>query len=170
VRDRSVAILSITEKKPAHYVLAHASVEPGSANLAHPESGHAPFYEELDCFDRELAAFISDVSWVVRRLSRWMSLSVRCYLTIRLVRSATTTSVANLTLVRSTTCASYLVLKWSREVLITFPRARAFVIYDMRNGGDPTRPHGIVEVQLKDGRTVNKGLKPPRLQTCHYKF
>jgi hypothetical protein len=45
-------------------------------------------------------------------------------------------------------CPPHLVLKWAREVLITVPRARAIVIYDMRNGGDPTRPHGVVEVQL----------------------
>jgi hypothetical protein len=56
-------------------------------------------------------------------------------------------------------CPPHLVLKWAREVLITVPRARAFVIYDMRNGGDPARPHGVVEVQLKNGRAVNKGLK-----------
>jgi hypothetical protein len=56
-------------------------------------------------------------------------------------------------------CPPHLVLKWAREVLITVPRARAFVIYDMRNGGDPARPHGVVEVQLKNGRAVSKGLK-----------
>jgi hypothetical protein len=56
-------------------------------------------------------------------------------------------------------CPPHLVLKWAREVLITVPRARAFVIYDMRNGGDRTKPHGIVEVQLKNGHAVNKGLK-----------
>jgi hypothetical protein len=56
-------------------------------------------------------------------------------------------------------CPPHLVLKWAREVLITVPRARAFVIYDMRNGGDRTKPHGIAEVQLKNGHAVNKGLK-----------
>ena len=56
-------------------------------------------------------------------------------------------------------CPPHLVLKWAREVLITVPRARAFIIYDLRNGGDPTRPHGVVEVQLKQGHAVNKGLK-----------
>jgi hypothetical protein len=56
-------------------------------------------------------------------------------------------------------CPPHLVLKWAREVLITFPRARAFVIYDLRNGGDPSRPHGVVEVQIKQGHAVNKGLK-----------
>ncbi|HTF69694.1 MAG TPA: hypothetical protein VK638_44160, partial [Edaphobacter sp.] len=56
-------------------------------------------------------------------------------------------------------CPPHLVLKWAREVLITVPRARAFVIYDLRNGGDPSRPHGVVEVQMKQGHAVNKGLK-----------
>jgi hypothetical protein len=56
-------------------------------------------------------------------------------------------------------CPPHLVLKWAREVLTTVPRARVFVIYDMRNGGDRTKPHGIVEVQLKNGHAVNKGLK-----------
>jgi hypothetical protein len=56
-------------------------------------------------------------------------------------------------------CPPHLVLKWAREVLITVPRARTFVIYDLRNGGDPTRPHGVVEVQLRAGQPVSKGLK-----------
>ncbi|MGB8030221.1 MAG: hypothetical protein WCF30_11210 [Terracidiphilus sp.] len=29
--------------------------------------------------------------------------------------------------------------KWAREVLLTIPRARTFLIEDMRNGGDPGR-------------------------------
>ena len=36
----------------------------------YPESGHALFYDQPDRFSRELAAFISNVSWVVRRPSR----------------------------------------------------------------------------------------------------
>lgn len=40
-------------------------------------------------------------------------------------------------------CPSHITHKWAREVLMTIPRARAFLIEDMRNGGDPTRPHGI---------------------------
>jgi hypothetical protein len=56
-------------------------------------------------------------------------------------------------------CPPHLVQKWAREVLSTVPRARTFVIYDLRNGGDPTRPHGVVEVQLRKGQPVNKGLK-----------
>ena len=56
-------------------------------------------------------------------------------------------------------CPPHLVLKWAREVLITVSKARAFIIYHLRNGGDPTRPHGVVEVQLRKGQPVNKGLK-----------
>jgi hypothetical protein len=56
-------------------------------------------------------------------------------------------------------CPPHLVLKWAREVFITVPRARAFVIYDLRNGGDPSRPHGVAEVQMKQGHAVNEGLK-----------
>ena len=50
-------------------------------------------------------------------------------------------------------------MKWAREVLITVPLARAFVIYDFRNGGDPSKPHGIVEVRMRNGHAVAKGLK-----------
>ena len=48
-------------------------------------------------------------------------------------------------------CPPHLVLKWAREVLVTVPRARTFILYDLRNGGDPARPHGIAEVQLRNG-------------------
>ena len=41
----------------------------------------------------------------------------------------------------------------------TIPRARTFIIYDLRNGGDPTRPHGVVEVKQHNGQIVHKGLK-----------
>jgi hypothetical protein len=58
-------------------------------------------------------------------------------------------------------CPPHLVLKWAREVLITVPRARAFVVYDLRNGGDPKKPHGIVEVRLRNGHVVSQGLKTP---------
>jgi hypothetical protein len=51
------------------------------------------------------------------------------------------------------------VFKWAREVLETIPRARIFLIYDLRNGGDPTRPHGVVEVKQRSGQIVHKGLK-----------
>ncbi len=56
-------------------------------------------------------------------------------------------------------CPPHLVLKWAREVLITVPRARAFVIYDLRNGGDPSKPHGVVEVGMRNGHAVARGLK-----------
>jgi hypothetical protein len=36
-------------------------------------------------------------------------------------------------------CRSHITHKWAREVLLTIPRARAFLIEDMRNGGDPSR-------------------------------
>jgi hypothetical protein len=56
-------------------------------------------------------------------------------------------------------CPPHLVLKWAREVLITAPLARTFVVYDLRNGGDPSKPHGVVEVRLRNGHAVAKGLK-----------
>ena len=56
-------------------------------------------------------------------------------------------------------CPPHLVLKWAREVLVTVPLARTFVVYDLRNGGDPSKPHGIVEVRLRNGHAVAKGLK-----------
>jgi hypothetical protein len=54
-------------------------------------------------------------------------------------------------------CPSHITHKWAREVLLTIPRARAFLIEDMRNGGDPSRPHGICEVNLSKGETVYEG-------------
>jgi superfamily II DNA or RNA helicase len=56
-------------------------------------------------------------------------------------------------------CPSHITHKWAREVLLTIPRARAFLIEDMRNGGDPSRPHGICEVKLNKGRTVYEGKR-----------
>lgn len=56
-------------------------------------------------------------------------------------------------------CPPHLVLKWAREVLITVPRARTFVIYDLRNGGDASKPHGVVEVSMRNGHVVSKGIK-----------
>jgi hypothetical protein len=56
-------------------------------------------------------------------------------------------------------CPPHLVFKWAREVLETIPRARTFIIYDLRNGGDPTRPHGVVEVKHRTGQIVHNGLK-----------
>jgi len=54
-------------------------------------------------------------------------------------------------------CPSHITHKWALEVLLTIPRARAFLIEDMRNGGDPSRPHGVCEVKLTKGRTVYEG-------------
>ena len=36
-------------------------------------------------------------------------------------------------------CPSHITHKWAREVLLTIPRARAFLIEDLRNGGDPEK-------------------------------
>ena len=39
------------------------------------------------------------------------------------------------------------------------PRARTFLIEDMRNGGDPKKPHGVCEVKLRKGRIVYEGMR-----------
>ena len=49
----------------------------------------------------------------------------------------------------------HIVRKWAREVLQTLPGTRVFLIDDMRNGGDPKKPHGVSEavvVRQKDGK------------------
>jgi hypothetical protein len=56
-------------------------------------------------------------------------------------------------------CPSHITHKWAREVLLTIPRAHAFLLEDMRNGGDPGRPHGVCEVKLKHGKTVYEGKR-----------
>ena len=56
-------------------------------------------------------------------------------------------------------CPSHITHKWAREILVTIPRARTFLIEDMRNGGDPSRPHGVWEVKLRNGRTVYEGKR-----------
>jgi hypothetical protein len=56
-------------------------------------------------------------------------------------------------------CPSHITHKWAREVLLTIPRARVFLVEDMRNGGDQGRPHGICEVKLIKGRTVYEGKR-----------
>jgi hypothetical protein len=56
-------------------------------------------------------------------------------------------------------CPSHITHKWAREVLLTIPRARVFMIEDMRNGGDANRPHGICEVKLNKGRSVYEGKR-----------
>ena len=56
-------------------------------------------------------------------------------------------------------CPSHITHKWAREALMTVPRARTFLIEDMRNGGDPKRPHGICEVRLSKGKAVYEGKR-----------
>jgi len=56
-------------------------------------------------------------------------------------------------------CPSHITHKWAREILLTIPRARAFLVEDMRNGGDPAKPHGVCEVKLSKGRTVYEGKR-----------
>ena len=56
-------------------------------------------------------------------------------------------------------CPSHITHKWAREALLTVPRARTFLIEDMRNGGDPKKPHGICEVKLRNGRIVHEGMR-----------
>jgi hypothetical protein len=56
-------------------------------------------------------------------------------------------------------CPSHITHKWAREALLTVPRARAFLIEDMRNGGDPKKPHGICEVRLSKGRIIYEGKR-----------
>jgi hypothetical protein len=56
-------------------------------------------------------------------------------------------------------CPSHITYKWAREVLLTIPRAHTFLIEDMRNGGDPSRPHGIREVKRSKGKTVYEGRR-----------
>jgi hypothetical protein len=57
-------------------------------------------------------------------------------------------------------CLSHVTHNWAREVLLTILHARAFLIEDMRNGGDPSRPHGICEVKLSKYKTVYEGTEP----------
>jgi len=52
----------------------------------------------------------------------------------------------------------HLVEKWARETFLTLPQVRVFLIDDMRNGGDPTQPHGINEVRLRRGEITREGL------------
>jgi len=52
----------------------------------------------------------------------------------------------------------HLVEKWARETFLTLPKVRVFLIDDMRNGGDPTAPHGINEVRLRHGEIVREGM------------
>jgi hypothetical protein len=56
-------------------------------------------------------------------------------------------------------CPSHITHKWAREALLTVPRARTFLIEDMRNGGDPRKAHGVCEVRLRKGRIVYEGMR-----------
>jgi superfamily II DNA or RNA helicase len=56
-------------------------------------------------------------------------------------------------------CPSHITHKWAREVLLTIPRARTFLIEDMRNGGDPSKQHGVCEVKLNKGKTIYEGKR-----------
>ena len=54
-------------------------------------------------------------------------------------------------------CPSHITHKWAREALVTVPRARAFLIEDLRNGGDPRKAHGVCEVKLRKGELSMRG-------------
>ncbi len=54
-------------------------------------------------------------------------------------------------------CAPHLVEKWAREIFNSIPHARVFLIHDMRNGGDPRKPHGVCEVQWKSDHLIRNG-------------
>ena len=56
--------------------------------------------------------------------------------------------------------APHLVKKWAREIFMTIPNARVYLIHDMRNIKDPAerrKPHGVFEVILKNGEIVRSG-------------
>jgi hypothetical protein len=55
-------------------------------------------------------------------------------------------------------CPPHLPKKWAREVFLTIPNVRVFLVEDMRNNGDPKKPHGINEVILRNGKIERKGL------------
>ncbi|HEV2327107.1 MAG TPA: DEAD/DEAH box helicase [Terracidiphilus sp.] len=56
-------------------------------------------------------------------------------------------------------CPSHITHKWAREVLLTVPRARTFLLEDMRNGGDRAKPHGVCEVKLNKGKIIYEGRR-----------
>lgn len=56
-------------------------------------------------------------------------------------------------------CPSHIAKKWAREAIQTIPSVRAFLVEDMRNGGDPRQPHGVLEVRLRKGRVVYEGMQ-----------
>jgi len=53
--------------------------------------------------------------------------------------------------------APHLVEKWAREIFNSIPHSRVFLIHDMRNGGDPRKPHGVTEVRWQNNRLVRSG-------------
>jgi hypothetical protein len=55
-------------------------------------------------------------------------------------------------------CPPHLTEKWAREILITVPAARTYIIEDLRNGGDSKKPHGVVEIQYSNGIMRRRGL------------
>ena len=55
-------------------------------------------------------------------------------------------------------CPPHLTEKWAREILITVPAARTYIIEDLRNGGDLKKPHGVVEIQYANGIMRRRGL------------
>ena len=55
-------------------------------------------------------------------------------------------------------CPPHLTEKWAREILITVPAARTYIIEDLRNGGDQKKPHGVVEIQYANGIMRRRGL------------
>jgi len=52
----------------------------------------------------------------------------------------------------------HLVEKWAREIFLTLPSVRVFLVDDMRNGGAAKDPHGINEVRHRRGEIVREGL------------
>jgi hypothetical protein len=50
-----------------------------------------------------------------------------------------------------------------KQALLTVPHARAFIVEDLRNGGDPKNSHGIVEVKLERGQAVEGEVLAARL-------
>src|SRR6266487_2625875 len=49
--------------------------------------------------------------------------------------------------------------KWCREVLITVPGARVFIIDGLRTPGQSgANPHGVNEVRYRNGRIIREGL------------
>lgn len=51
----------------------------------------------------------------------------------------------------------HILSKWCKETLLTIPNARTFIVHDFRNGGDKSRPHGIQEVALVNGKIRRRG-------------